>query len=126
MHCIDVKTALLHGKAIERTVFLQPPPEAKIKKLLKCARREFYNRLRSELESLKVVTNSLDQGLFTWKDQEDQGIAICHLDDILFRGDPQFHKKSCFTYIGMNIKQHTDNSIDVNQQLLRNNPTNEV
>ena len=50
-HSIDIKRAFLQGKAIEREVYLQPPPEAKTKKLWllrKCvygladAPREFY------------------------------------------------------------------------------------
>ena len=138
---IDIKTAFLQGKEIERTVFLLPPPEAKTKKLWqlrKCvygladAPREFYNRLRGELESLEATTSSLDQGLFTWKNNDNQqGIAICHVDDILFGGDPEFHNTvitplestfsigtrnaNCFTYIGMNIKQSDNKAIEVNQ-----------
>ena len=98
MRCIDIKTAFLQGKKIERTVFLQPPAEAKtinIWQLRQCvygladAPREIYNRLREE--SLQVVISQPDQRLFTWKKEDHHGIAIFQMDDILFGGDPEFH-----------------------------------
>ena len=33
LFCIDIKTAFLQGKEMERTVFLKPPPESKTDKL---------------------------------------------------------------------------------------------
>ena len=55
IHSLDVKSAFLQGKPIERVVFLRPPPEAKAKgywKLLKWvyglddASRQWYHRVR--------------------------------------------------------------------------------
>ena len=70
---IDVKTAFLQGKQIERTVYLRPPKEAntgKIWKLQKCvygladASRYWYLRVKEELIKLGVNVIPVDLGLF--------------------------------------------------------------
>ena len=139
---IDVKTAFLQGRKIERSVFLRPPPEANTSNLWhlrKCvygladAPREFYLRLREELTNLNMEPCSLDQGLFTYApDGVLSGILICHVDDILFGGTEQFctevipslentfeigsRSSSSFVYIGISLKQLSDYNILVNQK----------
>ena len=139
---IDLKTAFLQGRKIERSVFLRPPPEANTSNLWhlrKCvygladAPREFYLRLREELTNLNMEPCSLDQGLFTYAPNGVlSGILICHVDDILFGGPEQFcmevipslentfeigsRSSSSFVYIGISLKQLSDYNILVNQK----------
>ena len=74
---IDVKTAFLQGKKIERTVYLRPPKEAntnKIWRLQKCvyglaeASRYWYFRVKEEVIKLGANVSSIDPGLFYWKE----------------------------------------------------------
>ena len=139
---IDVKTAFLQGRKLERSVFLRPPPEAKTSKvwhLRKCvygladAPREFYLRLRQELTNLQLQPCELDQGLFTYFSNDIlSGILICHVDDILYGGTDQFcrdvipklentfeigtRNSESFVYIGISLKQSPDYSMLVNQR----------
>ena len=139
---IDVKQAFLQGRNLERNVLLRPPPEActnKLWQLRKCiygladAPREFYLRLREELVQLGLTPCPADQGLFMWFPGDDLcGILICHVDDILHGGNDQFYndimhslertfdigskQSSCFTYIGINMKQLPDYSIIIEQK----------
>ena len=73
INSIDVKTAFLQGKSIERTVFIHPPKEAKTNKiwqLRKCiygladAPRQWYLRVKEELIKLKSRPSDLDATLF--------------------------------------------------------------
>ena len=70
---IDVKTAFLQGKLIERTVFIHSPKEAKTNKiwrLRKCiygladAPRQWYLHVREELIKLTSGPSDLDAALF--------------------------------------------------------------
>ena len=141
LQSIDIHAAFLQGSEIDRTVFLRPPVEAnttKIWKLQKCvyglsdAPRQFYLRLREELSTLGVMQSSGDPGLYYWtRSNTLEGILVCHVDDMLWSGTKQFHEEViellrqalsfgteqsvAFRYIGIEIQQHDDFSISVNQ-----------
>ena len=75
LNSIDVKTAFLQGKEMERTVYLRPPKEAetnKIWRLKKCvygladASRYWYLRVKDVLINLGATICSVDQGMFLW------------------------------------------------------------
>ena len=139
---IDIKSAFLQGRQMERTVFLRPPPESgcsnKLWKLNKCvygladAPREFYIRLTTVLKDLGMTPSRLDKSLFTFvKNGSLLGIMIIHVDDLLYAGTSCFEKDvieplhsifsrgskqiGCFTYIGIHLKQLDDKSIVVDQ-----------
>ena len=85
---IDIKTAFLQGKKIDRTIIIKPPKEAqtnKLWKLNKCvygltdAPRCWYLRT-SQIE----CNSKYDPGLFYYiKDDKLQGLKVCFIDDIL-------------------------------------------
>ena len=138
---VDIRAAFLQGTSIDCTVFIRPPPEAntnKIWQLKKCiygladAPRHFYLRLREELIKLGAIPSKLDQGLFYWlEDGHLAAVLVCHVDDILWGGTPRFKSavidnlgsvlkfgaehSSVFTYIGIQLEQHSDFSIMLNQ-----------
>ena len=74
----------------------------------------------------------MDQGLFYWlEDGHLAAVLVCHVDDILWGGTPRFKSavidnlgsvlkfgaehSSAFTYIGIQLEQHSDFSIMLNQ-----------
>lgn len=141
LNSIDVKTAFLQGKAIERDVYVKPPKEANtnsIWKLKKCvygladASRYWYLKFREELIKLGATPCSLDQGIFMWYNKNGQlsGIAICFVDDVIWAGDDEFNSvimslrsifhigtenHSSFPFLGVNLKQLDDFSIEADQ-----------
>ena len=92
---IDIKTAFLQGKKIDRTIIIKPPKEAqtnKLWKLNKCvygltdAPRCWYLRT-SQIE----CNSKYDPGLFYYiKDDKLQGLKVCFIDDILWGGTDEF------------------------------------
>ena len=138
---MDVKTAFLQGKLIERDVFVKPPKESETNvlwKLNKCvygladASRYWYLKFREELMKLKAVPCSLDQALFMWYDDKNQliGITICFVDDVIWAGDETFksiisafktifhigsENQASFKFIGINLTQLPDFSIQADQ-----------
>ena len=140
---IDFKTAFLQGNQIKREIYILPPKEThtdtnKIWKILKPvyglldAPREWYLRLRSELESLGMKVHSLDNGFFYLRSRgELVGIVISYVDDILYGGTRQFtiqiisklktkftisgEQNAAFKYIGIQLKQSEDFSIVLHQ-----------
>ena len=140
MQSIDIKTAFLQGKRLERTVFLKPPREAqsvKLWRLNKCvyglgdAPRQFYLKLSEELIEFGMVVSTVDKALFfAFKDHVLIGIIACHVDDMLYGGNADFQpiienlRKSltvsteqchAFAYVGITLKQNHNFSITVNQ-----------
>ena len=141
-HGIDVKTAFLQGKNIERNIFVEPPEEAKndnniIWKLNVCvyglsdASRNWYIRVKEELLRVGVGCCRYDPGLFYWhSDGKIHGIITIHVDDLLWGGTKLFEEvvinafkqrfkigKECctaFKYLGLQIIQE-NNSININQ-----------
>ena len=138
---IDVKTAFLQGKEIERVIYLRPPKEVdtnNVWKLLKCvyrlgdASRYWYLRVREELINLGAHISSVDPGLFYWKQNSNLiGMLACHVDDMIWGGNQYFKENiidslkktfkfgpeevDTFTYIGIELKQDQNCNIIVNQ-----------
>ena len=96
----NVKTPLLQGKAIERTIFLCPPSEAdtnKIWKFQKCVygladvSRYWYLSVKNELLKLNASTSKSDPRFFYWKENNKLiGFIICPVDDIIWAGSELF------------------------------------
>ena len=133
---MDIKTAFLQGKQFERTVYLVPPPEAKVTKdyiwkLNKCvyglndASREWYLTVREELIKLRVYPSKYDQAVFTYYcDGKLNGIISTHVDDFCWAGTRYFENEvinnlrkifivkseedSSFRYLGLDIIQKKD------------------
>ena len=133
-HTVDVKSAYLQGNGIRRKIFLKPPPEFndgslwKLKKTvygLCDAAREWYMRVKSELNTLLVQMCSLDNSLFVWRrNGVVEGIICIYVDDFLWTGTVTFEVKVIgelkkkfligssasvtFTYVGLSIKSYED------------------
>ena len=141
LNALDIKAAFLQGKEIDRLVHIKPPVEAmttKLWKLKKCvygladAPRQWYVKLKEELEKLGMIQSSYDDGLFfIHKKNQLVGILTCHVDDILWGGTVEFeqsvisqithifqisksHSKA-FTYVGVELEQRPDGSITLCQ-----------
>ena len=138
---IDVQTAYLQGKPIEREVFLRPPPEFdngslwKLNKTvygLSDAARQWYLRVKDELLKLGMKISSLDPALFSWhKNGKIEGILSLYVDDILWAGESSFKHEvmnklsdmftirsissKAFKYIGLNISNSSDGTISIEQ-----------
>ena len=148
-HTVDVKAAYLQGSAIERTIFLRPPPEFnngflwKLKKTvygLCDAARAWYLRVKDELGSLSVKMCDLDNSLFLWYNKGKlEGIICIYVDDFLWSGTPCFENEVinklkgkfligssasiAFTYVGLSIKSYDDGiTIDQSQYIASLNP----
>ena len=103
LHSLDIKSAFLQGAPMDRNVFIKPPEEAKTTMLwnmVRCpygladAGRHWYMRLRKELIEAGMIISKYDQALFRWYlDGKLCGLLVCHVDDILFGGQEQFHDK---------------------------------
>ena len=141
LNSLDVKTAFLQGKRLERIVFLKPPKEAqtnKLWKLNKCvygladASRYWYLRVREEILRIGGAINQYDQGIFLFHNDEILiGIITCFVDDMIYGGNSQFENLiieklkrvfefgtqniAAFSYIGINVQQLTDKSIQIDQ-----------
>ena len=127
---MDVKTAFLQGKPLERDVYIKPPKEAKTSglwKLKKCvyglneASQYWYNRVTDELAKLGLVKSKYDEALFYWRHEgRCEGVLAIHVDDFLYGGSTKFENliqniKTIFTvgseetvpmkYLGMNIDE---------------------
>ena len=141
LNSLDVKTAFLQGKAIDREVIVQPPKEANTKNLWKLSKtvygladasRSWYLKLRSELIQLGGKPIELDQGIFIWSSNASIliGILVCFVDDVIWAGSPAFMNvisklKSIFKtssehvrhfrYIGIDLDQNEDGTITIRQ-----------
>ena len=140
---IDIKTAFLQGKHIQRTVYLYPPPEANVEQgfvwlLKKCvyglsdASLHWFERVKTFLISIDGVSSRYDAALFCWYEKGELiGIIIVHVDDFLHAGTESFQvnvianlrktfligkeETSVFQYLGMKLKQtHSCISVDQN------------
>ena len=132
VNSIDIKTAFLQGKPIERNVYLRPPKEAgvsgvlwKLKKVvygLSDASRVWYLRVVEELQKLAVRCSRFDKAFFLWNSGgQVEGVILVHVDDFLWCGSQLFVEKvitplksmfkiskecnSSFKYIGIDIHQ---------------------
>ena len=141
LNSLDIKSAFLQGKEIDRTVFIKPPPEAntdKLWQLKKCvygladAPRKWHMKLREELEKSGATQSKYDEGLFfVRKNNQLIGVLSCHVDDILWGGTASFEKtiighickvflisnndSQAFKHLGVHLEQCADGSIVVDQ-----------
>ena len=133
LRSLDIKSAFLQGKMIERDVFVLPPSEVKSNKIWKLkktiyglsdASRMWYLRVKEVLREMNCSMSIYDEALFYWKDKSDKlgGILALHVDDFLVCGSIEFDEivilniKSIFeiskdesdqfTYLGFQIKTH--------------------
>ena len=153
VNIIDIKSAFLQGKSLERDIFVVPPKEANtINKLWKLkkgiyglndAARMWYFAVSEELTQLSCHRSSTDYGIFTWYEENElQGILMSHVDDFLWAGTEAFHQSvivplsakfkvgkssssDSFQYVGINISQGTGGiSIDQYDYIDSMNPIN--
>ena len=140
-HTLDVKAAYLQGDAIEREVYLKPPPEfnrGRLWKLRKTvyglcdAARQWYLRVKYVLLDLGASVSSLDPALFYWKEGDKVvGVVCTHVDDFLWAGTSFFENgviaKLCqtfligstasnaFKYLGLHIVSYENGSKTLDQ-----------
>ena len=141
IHSMDVKGAFLQGKELDREVLIRPPKEAACSNLWllkKCAYgladapRRWYLRIREALAELEATASQYDNGVFMFIQSGIlQGMAILHVDDILWAGNQDYMKpivtkiksifeishesEDNFTYVGLHTVQDSDGSITIDQ-----------
>ena len=138
----DVSAAFLQGCDLEREVYMRPPKEfekpGKIWKLKKPvygladAGRLWYRKLRSRLIELGMKELTGDAAcMMMHKNGRLIGVVCIHVDDLVYAGTPEFDsivmeplmktfniskvESREFKFCGMDIKQHSNFSITVNQ-----------
>ena len=129
---LDIKTAYLQGKEIEREVFLRPPKEARTDKIwklrktvygLKDAAKAWYDTVKQVILELGGRKSKLENTLFSWHNEEENivGIMCTHVDDFCYGGNEFFEREvigkmrkslrvgseevRSFKYIGICIEQ---------------------
>ena len=129
---LDIKSAFLQGKEIEREVYLIPPPEAsdgrtlwKLNKViygLSDASRMWYLKVKEVLEQLGMKMSIYDEALFYYKEVGNLcGLIAIHVDDFLHVGNKRFEETviykikelfeisqehdQFFNYLGLEIAQ---------------------
>ena len=129
---MDIQSAFLQGKTINRDVYVDPPKEFNQKgmiwKLRKClyglsdASRSFYLSVKETLQNLGCETTNLDHAIFFFKvDGVLQGAVLAHVDDFIFGGSSVFQDRvmrpvkekyiasqmcrDVYTYTGWEIEQ---------------------
>ena len=131
---IDVESAFLQGKQLDRDVYIRPPLEAEtdfLWKLNKClygladAPRMWFIELSETLESFGMEVSLYDESFLFWrKEGKLQGVMGVHVDDFLNGGSKEFQKKILqplkekftlsmevegnFLYTGLEINQKRD------------------
>lgn len=139
---LDVKTAYLQGKEMERDVVIKPPEEANTVKLwklkkavygLKDAARKWYESLVEVLIKLGGKRSKIDNTIFKWEDGgRVYGIMGIHVDDLIYGGDKIFEEKiiskikeelkvgreesGVFKYLGIEIEQKEKGEIYISQK----------
>ena len=131
---MDIKSAFLQGKSIERDVFIKPPKEANTNKLWKLnttvyglcdAPREWYLSVKKELLATGCVKSRYDDAIFYWhKENTLQDILSAHVNDFCWAGAKLFQnivinqirngftvskeELQTFKYLGLSISQTND------------------
>ena len=131
---IDVESAFLQGKQLDREVYIRPPLEAETNvlwKLNKClyglkdAPRMWFVELSETLESFGMEVSLYDESFLFWrKEGKLHGVMGVHVDDFLNGGSKEFQKKILqplkekftlsmevegnFLYTGLEINQKRD------------------
>jgi hypothetical protein len=138
---IDIKSAFLQGRLIEREVIVKPPKEAGTGKLwrlrkalygLNDAAREWYLKVHETIAEMGGTRSTYDNAVFFWlKDDRLCGMCTTHVDDFILSGTPELlydiekeiHNRfkvssqceGLFTYIGIQVEQ-TDGGISISQK----------
>ena len=144
LRSIDIKSAFLQGKKIDRDVYLFPPVEAGeaeeyVWKLNTCiygltdASRTWYLSVKEFLNGLGVYECRYDPCILCCYDDQRKlcGILCTHVDDFLFAGTSGFKENvidplkckfsirteaaGAFEYLGLRVIQHKDFSITIDQ-----------
>ena len=131
---IDVESAFLQGKRLDRDVYIRPPLEAEtdnLWKLNKCmygladAPRMWYTELIETLEKLGMEVSLYDESFLFWRYNDKlRGLMGVHVDDFLNGGSLQFQKnilqplkekfslsmevEGNFLFTGLEINQRSD------------------
>ena len=139
---MDIKTAFLQGKLLEREIFIKPSKEANTKKLWKLgkciyglneASRYWYEHVKEEFLKVGMRKSNYDDALFFYKRNKQEackGILVTHVDDFLYGGSTQFedaiqHVRSTFIvgreaemplkFLGVDL-QYSEGYINLNQK----------
>src|SRR6201990_3326137 len=139
---LDVKTAYLQGKEMEREVVIKPPKEANTLKLwrlkktvcgLKDAARKWYESLVELLIKTGGKRSKIDNTIFKWEDGGMvYGIMGIHVDDLIYGGNKIFEEKiiskikeelkvgreesGVFKYLGIEVEQKEKGDIYISQK----------
>ena len=140
VQAIDVKTASLQGKQIERTIYFRPtkePNNNKIWRLQECVygladnSRYWYLPVKEELIKLGANVSSVDPCLFYWREHYKLvGILACHVDDMIWGGNENFkinvidnlkntfmfgsEETKAFAYLCIQLIQNDDFGLTIN------------
>ena len=141
VNTIDIKSAYLQGKELERDLFLKPPngfeSKDKLWKLKKClyglndGARNFYLSVKECLKACGCVVSNLEPAIFVYKrENRVKGLILAHVDDFLYAGDSDFKRDVIdilirryeasrkatgnFKYVGFNVTQ-TQGTVTVDQ-----------
>ena len=141
-NAIDIESAFLQGKQIERPVFLIPPPEFQEQNIvwelktciygLSDASRKWYLRVKEELCKLGIQCSKSELSLFYYQNNNSlDGILITHVDDFCWGGAKNFRDsiirpsknnfsigtefEQSFRYLGLNITQKQNFNITLDQ-----------
>ena len=149
---LDITSAFLQAKDIERLVYLIPPKECCQKDVLwrlkKCvyglsdAAKLWYETIREQIELNDITKCPHDDAFFYKRDTSIQGMMSLHVDDFIYAGDSDFQDtitgsvlrdvnikkidQNQFTYLGLEVNQLHDNSITVSQNTYINNELQEI
>ena len=130
---LDVKTAFLQGKKLERDVFLRPPADicaGKLWKLSKCvfgladAARNWFDKVADFFRTHGIKQCRFDKAVFVQQEKSEIcGIICIHVDDLLFGGNDSFiggvmrkfrstfkigsSSGRDFVHLGLEFSQHT-------------------
>ena len=131
---IDVTSAFLQAKEIDRDVYILPPKEVRkpglVWKLRKSlyglgdASRRWYFTISAALQRVCEMSK-IDKTTFFAKDGKGNviGMIVIHVDDLLMTGTPEFFTRvepavkmfklgriesTCFTYLGWEVKKQEE------------------
>ena len=134
VHSLDIKSAFLQGKNIDRELYLKPPSKASTTNLWKLnisvyrlcnAPHAWYLSLKSVLEKDGAKKSKYNEAVFYLYDNKNlQGILCAHVDGFWWGGTEQFEVKTIklikkffrisleeletFMYLGLNVQQTYD------------------
>ena len=133
LHSIDICSAFLQGKELDRELYLRPPSDVCSRNyiwlLKRCiyglndAPRSWYDKVKQTLVALGACVCLYDNCLFFWYDQAGLlfGLLVVHVDDFAFGGNDHFHNTvvaglkeklkvgshdtDTFNYLGLEVNQ---------------------